>query len=98
MGTKDNEGDNPTSDERLQMSVDEYVLDIMRLEYADKPNTMSFTPDKFNQSYKMIQSACDSSLTIDCSGSPGVRTLDIVLRTYLRMNWLRPLAVFLSLA
>ena len=71
MGTKDNEGDNPTSDERLQMSVDEYVLDIMRLEYADKPNTMSFTPDKFNQCYKMIQAACDSSLTIDCAGSPG---------------------------
>ena len=85
MGTKDNEGDNPTND-RLVKTVNDYVLDILRLEYAGTPEEMDIEPQLVTDSYNYIKHFPESKLTHDSVG-----TVHKDINTYFRHS-LNPLS------
>ena len=78
MGTKDNEGDNPTN-ERLIKSVNDYVLEIMRLDYAGTSEEMNVEPQLVTKSYNFIKQFPESKLIPDSVGTP-----DNDVNTYFR--------------
>ena len=68
MGTNDNEGDNPTN-ERLIKSVNDYVSEIMRLEYAGTSEEMNVEPQLVTDSYNFFKHFPESKLTPDSAGT-----------------------------
>jgi hypothetical protein len=68
MGTKDNEGDNPTN-ERLIKSVNDYVMEIMRLDYAGTSEEMNVEPQLVTDNYNYIKQFPESKLTPDSVGT-----------------------------
>ena len=68
MGTKDNEGDNPTN-ERLIKAVNDYVLEIMSLDYAGDSEEMNVEPQLVTDSYDFFKHFPESKLTPDSVGT-----------------------------
>ena len=68
METKDNEGDNPTN-ERLIKAVNDYVLEIMRLDYDGDSEQMNVEPQLVTDSYDFFKHFPESKLTPDSVGT-----------------------------
>eukprot|EP00116_Pleurobrachia_bachei_P007598 sb/3467860/ len=78
MGTKENEGDNPTN-ERLKKSVNDFIVEIMRLDYAGTSEEMNVEPQLVNDNYNHIKQFPESKLTPDSVGA-----IDKDINTYFR--------------
>jgi hypothetical protein len=78
MGTKDNEGDNPTN-ERLIKSVNDFIMEIMRLDYARISKEMNVEPQLVTDNYNYIKQFPESKLTPDSVGA-----VDEDINTYFR--------------
>jgi len=78
MGTKDNEGDNPTN-ERLKKSVNDFIMEIMRLDYARISKEMNVEPQLVTDNYNYIKQFPESKLTPDSVGA-----VDEDINTYFR--------------
>lgn len=78
MGTKDNEGDNPTN-ERLIKSVNDFIKEIMRLDYARISKEMNVEPQLVTDNYNYIKQFPESKLTPDSVGA-----VDEDINTYFR--------------
>ena len=70
MGTKDNEGDNPTN-ERLIKAVNDHVMEIMRMDYEETSEEITFEPQQVTKNYNFIKHFPESKLTPDSVGTPG---------------------------